>query len=66
MRWWREILDQWPLLAIAAFWLMFPIALVWTAVAVELRCERNSQAGRPSCVLTTLHDLRAPEQVSFP
>lgn len=66
MRWWREIREHWQLLALAGFWLIFPVALIWTAVAVELRCERNSQAARPTCVLTTFHDLRATQQVSFP
>lgn len=69
MRWWREIREHWQLLALAGFWLIFPVALIWTAAAVELRCERserNSQVGRPMCVLTTWHDLRATQQVSFP
>lgn len=65
MRWWYELKEALPLLALGAFWLIFPIALIWTAVAAELRCER-SQAARPACVLTTFHDLRATVQIDFP
>jgi hypothetical protein len=66
MRWWRELREHWHLLALGGFWLIFPVALIWTAAAVELRCERNSQVGRPACVLTTVHDFRATQQMSFP
>lgn len=66
MRWWRKLREHWHLLALGGFWLIFPVALIWTAAAVELRCERNSQAGRPTCVLTTLHDFRATRQENFP
>jgi len=64
MRWWHRLRESWPLWGLVAFWLIFPLALIWTATKTDLRCER--QAARPLCTLETFHDLRASTQITFP